>query len=463
MSVLVIERRDRGVASVTRRGCEAAGLLGMTLKQAGAVGIGGTLEMALEPGAIVQVCGASGSGKSTLLADAARSARMQGWRVVDATDLGIDATRACIDVLQGDVTTAMRTLARAGLAEGGVCLRRVDALSAGQRARFELAAAMERVEELERRGARTLLVVDAFAESLDRVTARGVATLLARAASQWRGTSVCVASVRDDLEGFLRPRRVIELDATGAARSRAPKLVCDGVVAGVSIEHGTMADYLPLSVFHYRAGAPATGVRVLRAVAEAEVVGVLVVSMPSLNASWRREAWGERFACGDRTRDARAINRELRCISRVVVDPRWRGMGVARELVSAYLAEALTPCTESVAAMGRVTGFFGAAGMTRIDVAVSERDARLARVLERAGIGVWRLLLARSAAALIADEPEVERELRRWARASRATARHAGADVEHLVELAWRSVSARRVAFVHGELALPRCVAGRAA
>lgn len=450
MSTLVVQRRARAIGSVSRRGCEAAGLLGMSIDQAAATGIAGRVEIECAAGSVVLVRGASGSGKSTLLSDLMASARSRGWAVIDGSDIAVERSRACIDAMRGDVDGAMRSLARAGLAEGGVWLRRIDALSAGERARFELAVALERAEEASRAGQRVLLVLDGLCESLDRVTARGVASRLARAASELQGVSVVAASVREDLEGFLCPRRVVEVDGLAGVRVRGCQRLAITDEFEVMIERGTMADYERVAQWHYRGDAPATSVSVLRAVGGDGVVGVLVASMPSLNASWRRGAWGERFASGDRLADARAINRELRCISRVVVDPRWRGMGIARDLVATYLHDPLTPCTEAVAAMGRFTGFFESAGMRRIEVRVSERDERLRRAFEDAGLDVWRLAMARQAAAVIARDAVLEEELRRWARASRATARHARGSIERLVGLAWRSVAARRAAFVHG-------------
>lgn len=450
MSTLVIERRARMVERVSRRGCEAAGMLGMSIDRAAPPGMAGRVELVCEPGSVVLVRGASGSGKSTLLADAMAAARAQGWMVVEAGDAAIDRSRACIDVMGGDVDGAMRRLARAGLAEGGVWLRRVGDLSAGERARLEVAVALERASRLRIRG-RVLVVIDGMCESLDRVTARSVALLLARAVIEMPWVCVMAASVREDLEGFLRPWRVAEVGVDGCVRVRGSveRSAVDDIE--VRIERGTMADYERLARWHYRGGAPATSVRVLRAIGEGEVVGVLVVSMPALNASWRRLAWGERFVSGDRGRDARAINRGLRCISRVVVDPRWRGMGVARDLVAAYLGDRETACTEAIAAMGRFTGFFQAAGMRRLEVAMSARDERLRAAFEQVGLSVWRLAMTDAAARAIARDPVLEGELRRWARASRATARHAKGSVAQLVDLAWKSIAARRAVFVHGE------------
>ncbi len=222
------------------------------------------------------------------------------------------------------------------------------------------------------------------------------------------------------------------------------------------IEPGTMHDYDALSVFHYRAGPPATAARarngapaVLRArdADSGSLAGVLVVSMPTLNGSWRDLAWPGRYSTGDKRRDAARINAELRCISRVVVDPRWRGLGVARRLVRAYLDAPLTPATEALAAMGSVCPFFERAGMTAYCLPPAPQDARLLDALWECGVEPWSLLDARLARRTLDRRPWLERELRAWARGSPATRRHAGAAAPSLARLAAARVSVRMTAY----------------
>ena len=133
----------------------------------------------------------------------------------------------------------------------------------------------------------------------------------------------------------------------------------------IRVENGSADDYSLLSVFHYIAGRPARPALTLRAIDEisGELCGVLVVTMPTLNSAWRDQAWPGRYRTGDKKADAARINRELRTIARVIVDPRFRARGVATRLVRAYLKDPLTPATEAIAAMGRVCPFFASADM----------------------------------------------------------------------------------------------------
>jgi GNAT superfamily N-acetyltransferase len=249
----------------------------------------------------------------------------------------------------------------------------------------------------------------------------------------------------------------------------------------LAIGEGSIADYDSLAAFHYLWGRPATAVRVLVArevgcrprwgrewggrewrgerwiggggppAGALDPVGVLVVSMPPLNAPWRDAAWPGEFA-GNKRDAARRINAQVRTISRVVVDPRWRGMGVARRLIAAYLARPLTGRTETLAAMGPVCACFRAAGMREVAVPRARHDARLLAVLgrlpgagERGGTGIeaWQLL---DPAVLARVD---ERALRVWARASRANRAIADGPVRELALRAARALVSQRAAYVH--------------
>lgn len=194
-----------------------------------------------------------------------------------------------------------------------------------------------------------------------------------------------------------------------------------GLPAGMRIETGRAADYRGLARHHYRGGGPASWALVLRAVDAREGItaGVLVVSMPTLHGSARRRAWPGVFAEVERARAAAVVRRELRTISRVVVDPRYRGLGVATALVRRYLARPLTRRTEAVAAMGSFCGFFTAAGMREVAIEPHRRHTRLRRALRAAGVRAEDLLTPERLGRELAKGSRLRRELRAWARAAR--------------------------------------------
>lgn len=206
------------------------------------------------------------------------------------------------------------------------------------------------------------------------------------------------------------------------------------------IREGTIDDYDSLSRLHYRAGPPATVARVLAArdAFNGELLGVLVVSHPTLNGRWRDIAWpGEKPS--DKSSSTAWLNREVRCISRVIVDPRARGRSIATCLVRAYLARPDTPKTEAIAAMGSACPFFASAGMREVRVARTARDESLARSLASAGLRPHECADLARVRRRLSRSPMLRRAIERWARASRATSRWCEGErklgIERLAEL----------------------------
>jgi GNAT superfamily N-acetyltransferase len=225
-----------------------------------------------------------------------------------------------------------------------------------------------------------------------------------------------------------------------------------------TITPGALQDYHALSPHHYRA-RPATIARAREgspAILAARdqhggLAGVLVVSMPTLNGAWRALAWPGAFESGDKRRDAARLNRELRCISRVIVHPRARSCGVATALVRAYLERPLTRATEAVAAMGHACAFFERAGMTPYRLPPRRRDARLLDALASRALEPWELLFEGAAEAALDASRWLEREARLWANAHGETRALAGAPAPDLLTFACARIACTPTAYTHGD------------
>lgn len=151
------------------------------------------------------------------------------------------------------------------------------------------------------------------------------------------------------------------------------------------LERGGAADYAGLSRFHYRKGRPATwaGVWVVRygpggsragvrgsgaslrsapgVGGEGRVVAVGVLSYPTLSVYVRDRVLGlGRLSGAERIR---FINQNIRTISRIIVHPTFRALGLARRLVECMLEDCPTRYVEALAVMGRAHPFFERAGM----------------------------------------------------------------------------------------------------
>lgn len=142
----------------------------------------------------------------------------------------------------------------------------------------------------------------------------------------------------------------------------------------VTLTPGTVADYQSLCRYHYRDAklGPIAGVWTLRQASpycrsEREVVGVIVYTYPAPNVAARNAAVGGYFQGADNIANLRRLNRCMRCISRVIIEPRWRGLGLATWLVQETLPMLDVPMIESMALMGRFHPFLERAGMRRFD------------------------------------------------------------------------------------------------
>jgi len=407
------------------------------------------------PGAMTLVTGPSGSGKSSILRAVALASRRRGFVVVTQPSGSLGDRPVC-DLFARDPGDAMRSLVMARLRDVRAMERPERALSEGQRARVRIALAVAEASRAAQRGSRVILVLDEFGSNLDALTARGVAMMVHRAVRQSAGFACIAATPRADFAEYLAPSEIVAVGTAGGAMTTVrsadgPKLV------RFVVRRATRADYLRLAPMHYRPGRPATIDRVLGAFESetGELAGVVVVSRPVVFASWRDLAWPGRYTRGSVRALAQRINREIRCISRVIVDPRFRSMGVAERMVRAYLRRPITPCTEALAAMGTVTdagGFFGRAGMRMYRVPPRGPDARMLDALDHAGIGRWRLADPRGLQKLMgagAWARFVEREARRWASATGRVAGWRDAPVEELLRAVARSAASTPVAFAH--------------
>lgn len=449
MSALTVTRRTRALARPSQRSAHAGALLGICLDDPHTTPTPRTIEIETPPASITLVTGPSGTGKTTLLADIARAAERARYRVIDPEQTNLPSV-ACVDLFDGSTLDAMRAMSRAGLADASIFTARADRLSLGESARLRLARAMHHAEQDDTRA--TLLVLDEFASHLDPITALALARLLRRFVDCAPHVRAIVATHRTELAPALACHAHLAFNTSGALTNLAPAARADPFNLVIEpASRDALASLLPL---HYRAGKPATVVRTLvaREVNTNAIAGTLGVSMPTLNAPWRDLAWPARYRSSDKRLDAHKLNDEVRCISRVIIDPRFRGIGVARRLVSAYLDDPLTPHTEAAAAMGLASPFFERAGMRAYRVPPSDRNTRLLDALAHIHVEqlqlatpaiAWRTINTRGASRFI------ERELLRWAKSSRSTCNRPRGNLFALFREACRSLISTPIGYAH--------------
>jgi len=155
-----------------------------------------------------------------------------------------------------------------------------------------------------------------------------------------------------------------------------------------------LSQYNQLSRFHYRQESigPYAAIYAIRDGHPVRgrfggIVGVIVYKMPSANLELRNIATDGLFnGFGDRRLQLQMVNRHIRCISRVIIEPRYRSLGLASWLVRETMAKLQTPIIEAMAVMGRVNPFFEKAGMKAYTGKMPARCVQLIEAMGMVGI-----------------------------------------------------------------------------
>ncbi len=153
-------------------------------------------------------------------------------------------------------------------------------------------------------------------------------------------------------------------------------------------------EYDYLGMFHYRqsVACPHAAIYAMKDTHPARarvapVVGVIVYTMPTAHVELRNVATGGVFCgFGDRRLQLQMVNKYIRCISRVIIEPRYRGLGLASQLVAETMPKLGVPFIEAMAVMGMVHPFFEKAGMKRYQGKGAARSVKLVEALGIVGI-----------------------------------------------------------------------------
>lgn len=131
-----------------------------------------------------------------------------------------------------------------------------------------------------------------------------------------------------------------------------------------------MSDYGLLAAYHYRDSRPAVvkaiyTIRPKRPLGSLgrRPAGVIVYTMPNPRIELRTIATDGAFSGLDRQTELALLNRHVRCIARVIVEPRFRGIGLATRLVRETMPRMDVPIIEAVGVMPLVNPFLEHAGM----------------------------------------------------------------------------------------------------
>jgi len=166
------------------------------------------------------------------------------------------------------------------------------------------------------------------------------------------------------------------------------------VTKQLEIGTGGLEDYKELSQYHYRSGrlGPYSAIFALRpskslsARSGIKTIGVIVYTMPSPALELRNVATENFFAGFDRSTQLALVNKNIRCIGRVIIEPRFRGLGLASRLVRETMPKMDVPIVEAMAVMGLVNPFFEKAGMKAYKVKMPVRCVQMLEAFSMVGV-----------------------------------------------------------------------------
>ena len=326
-------------------------------------------ELKIAPGDIVLVTGDSGSGKSVLL----RAIKEDlGTEAVDMGDLQVVRDKPLIEIIGATVEEGLELLSKVGLNDAFLFLRTYDQLSDGQRWRYRLAKFLE--------SGKPWWLLDEFAATLDRDTAKIIAFNVQKLARQ-QGKTVIAATTHNDLFVDLGPSvhvhkrfgKEIAIDYF----PNSPVGECS-LIREMRVEGGNLKDWRVLSCFHYRSHSPGATREVYRIMRGAELCGVIIYAYPPPGCQGRRLVLPKMSLM--------EMNEKLSIISRIVIHPKYRTIGLGAKIIRETLPRVSTPFVEMVAVMAKYNPFAERAGLRRVHLQAPCKEVRaIAEVLSGFG------------------------------------------------------------------------------
>ncbi len=325
---------------------------------------------------IVYVTGSSGSGKSWILKNV--FSKFKNSLSID--DIKIDDNEILIEGVGKDLNDALKKLNLAGLGDAFLYLRKYNQLSDGQKYRYAIAKFIDLDADV--------WILDEFGAKLDRTTAKIVAYNLQKIARQLNKCVIC-ATTHEDLRDSLKPSLLIqkgfedEVKAIRKKKEDYPKKI-DEIYNDIKVEIGTKDDYKKLSKFHYRQAKLGAVKNIYKLTYKDNTIGVIVVTYPHLALKGRNIFNNNKYSKMTKE-NCTKINEEYECISRVVLHPSYRGIGLAYYFLKEYFKLSECKYIETLAVMSKYSPFFDKAGMTHI--ATEDDKVRLSRVKQLENYG----------------------------------------------------------------------------
>jgi hypothetical protein len=174
--------------------------------------------------------------------------------------------------------------------------------------------------------------------------------------------------------------------AMPAEEQEQVKIRSCSVCRKLQIVRGCPDDYKQLAHYHYRDSRLTAYAAIFAMRFGDETIGVIVYAMPSAGLELRNIATDNLFAGFDKRTQLALINKNIRRISRVIIEPRFRSLGLASRLVRETMPQMNVPIVEAIAVMGLINPFFEKAGMKAYRAKIPSRYVQFGEALSMVGI-----------------------------------------------------------------------------
>jgi ABC-type ATPase with predicted acetyltransferase domain len=337
------------------------------------------VELNIGPTDIVYITGDSGSGKSVLLKALEKDIKGDmGLSTINIADIKPPLGKPLIETVGKTLEEGLELLSKVGLNDAFLFLRSYEQLSDGQKYRYKIAKMMESKAQF--------WIMDEAMATLDRDTAKIVAYNLQKLARQ-QGRAVLAATTHTDLFEDLKPSVHIhkqfgkEICIVYYTNQQAKEC---SLVKEMHVEKGSTEDWRKLAGFHYRSHKIVGPRKIFCLKRGDELCGVIVYCYPPPTCFGRRLVLPKM--------SMKELNEKLSIISRVVVHPKYRTIGLGVKLVRETLAKAGTPYVEMPAVMAKYNPFGEKAGMRKIAEQPPPKEAlSIAEILQRLDFNIQLL------------------------------------------------------------------------
>jgi len=320
-------------------------------------------------GDLTYITGDSGSGKTVLLAKLREYCLEQKLTVAYLSEESPREDERVVESLGASISDAMSLLSTVGLSEAFIMLAEYKHLSDGQRYRYRLAKLFARRTDI--------IFIDEFCATLDREMAKVISYNLQRHLRK-TGQTAFVASTHKDVVEDLDPDILVlklfgdSVNLCYADPARQPRQF--SLTSHMHIESCISKDVKELLKFHYLSSEAAACARVFRMTLNGELVGCIIYNTISSLDSGIRAKFFPEYRDIKNLEGTQIVNDEVRRISRVVINPKYRGVGLAEKLVRDTLPLAGAKLVETVAAMAKYNPFFERAGMRLLGILNINKD-----------------------------------------------------------------------------------------